>query len=743
LEVIVKIKALRRDVLFCLLVVSISGFLLKAGAGTTPSKIKKAKSQGNDQNTFSMSIDPSNYPFCNITEVNQAPNFLPPDRVPESTKVPALLSPGVCQDSSSKWELASEPHIPETYRKDLQWSPSTAANWSQLVSGTVIAMPAAQTFQATLTSAVGADANKVVVDSIGDASGPHFAIGSLLLLDDGTDHSEVLAVSALSDKTLTVTGSSRTGGMYFDHAVGATLKLVERSKDGDSCLAGRADILLERSFRYGFCDKRFYHVNTLTPVNPNFQLTDADYYIVNIVVWNKGPDGKYSATSSQWYVYNRGDHGKWYRQSLPDFGGSLRIYGTKKPVGLVAIHIRPDSVTWDDFQKLKASYSVTVKSKTAANVTNFTNMVSIIFSSSAALATQKDPDGFYGAMFFKAKAPSDITINAEVDFPKPQSSASLLYGAPNTLAGTSRRKVPIRKQVAPVPLRSPVITDIALKRSAWEVTDATQILNPQTSRLASSGLSVGAYPLYSGATIASQQPQNPTAQGSGGTGTQPKPGGAQSPSPKPSGQKTPVDQTPTAPTIDCQATGQNSGQQSPCKFVATVDDEDLYHWDVSFGVPFRTITSLTFNQSSGSGTSVVPKSVTQLNAYAFFDVYPIAADIKSPPLISLPHVMVGLPISGKVFNKPIFGAGEGVNLKKISFLSFLPLQFQFFGGIVYNKEFRQIPGTTGSANVVGHRVWNGTYGVEIPVSQFKGLLKKKSSSTATGTTPTGKTDTSN
>jgi hypothetical protein len=709
-------------------------------ADTTPSKVKKAKSQGNDQSTFSMNIDPSNYPFCNITEGNQEPDFLPPDRVPESTKLPALLSPGVCQASSSKWELASEPHIPEAYRKDLQWSPSTSANWSQLVSGIVIAIPSGQAFQTTLQSAVATDAHKVVVDSIGDASGPHIAVGGLLLVDDGTDHSEVFAVSALSDTTLTVTGSSRTGGMYYDHAVGATLKLVERSKNRDSCLAGRADILLERSFRYGFCDKRFYHVNKLTPVNPNFQLTDADFYIVNIVVWNSGPDGKYSATSSQWYVYNRGDHGKWYRQSLPNFAGSLRIYGTKKPVGFVAIHIRPDSVTWDDFQKLKASYSVTVKGKTAANVTNFTSMVSIIFSSSGALATQKDPDGFYGAMFFKAKAPSDITINAEVDFPKPQSGSSLLYGAPNTLAETSRRELP-KKQVRPVPLRSPGITDIALKRSGWEPTDARQILNPQTSRIDSSRLSVAAYPLRTDATVASQQPQSPPGQGSGGTGTQPKPGGAQSPSPT---QKAPTDQTPTAPTIDCQATGQNTGQQSPCKFAATVDDEDLYHWDVSFGVPFRTITELTFNQSSGSGTSVVPKSVTRLNAYAFFDVYPIAADIKSPPIISLPHVMAALPISGKVFNKPIFGAGEGVNLKKISFLSFLPLQFQFFGGVVYNKEFRQIPGTTGSANVVGHRVWKGTYGVEIPVSQFKGLLgSKKNSSTGTGTTPTGNTGTSN
>jgi hypothetical protein len=107
----------------------------------------------------------------------------------------------------------------------------------------------------------------------------------------------------------------------------------------------------------------------------------------------------------------------------------------------------------------------------------------------------------------------------------------------------------------------------------------------------------------------------------------------------------------------------------------------------------------------------------------------------------MPHFMLGLPISGKVFNKPIIAAGDGLNLKKIRYLDGIPLQIQFFAGVAYNKEFRQIPGTTGAANVLPHRVWSGVYGVEIPVSQFKGLLSSKSKSTNQTSSKTQQTGT--
>jgi hypothetical protein len=73
--------------------------------------------------------------------------------------------------------------------------------------------------------------------------------------------------------------------------------------------------------------------------------------------------------------------------------------------------------------------------------------------------------------------------------------------------------------------------------------------------------------------------------------------------------------TSVNPSVNCPAPTA-TGQQSPCTISATINNENLYHWDVSFAVPFRTVTDLQYTQPSGNGDTVVPKTVTRLNAYA-------------------------------------------------------------------------------------------------------------------------------
>lgn len=701
--------------------------LVNASAKGNKHGVKTAKSRGNDQDTFSMTIEPSSYPFCNITEANDPPLAKPPaDRVVEAMKLPALLSPGACQQANAKWSLSADPSIHAPFRNDeLQWL--DAPDWNQLVSGVMTSQPAEQKFETSLATSVTTDNNKGTLSSVGDPNKPTIVGGSLLLVDEGPNQELVKVVSA-TDLDITIAGLGRNGAWLYDHAAQARVTVVVAKQSG-ACFAGAADVVLERTFRYGFCDKRFYRgLPPFNPINSTFRLTDSDYYILNVVVWKKqSKNESYLVSSSEWYVYNRGDHGKWYRQPLPKFDDPLRVYGTSKPIGLVAIHIRPDNVPWDDFKTLKASYTVTVKSKTAANISDFTTLLSLV-SKSGASAAQKDPDGFYGAMFFKAKAPADITISSEVDFPK-ATSASLVvdpeppdtlvqHGAPvSSLDGARLRQTgrapthlhPSRLQVGSSPegLFTPVHLLLATSATEGNSRDA------EDADIGGEGSAS-----QTGSTSSPDQ----------GTKTDTKSTDAQT-----TKKPTTTPEVAAAPTVDCQPNKDSTGKQSPCKFTASVDDEDLYHWDVSIGLPFRTINQLQFAQSSGNGNSLVTKSTTTLNAYAFFDIYPFAADIKSPPILPVPHLLVGLPISGKVFNKPLFGAAEGLSLKKISVLSFLPIQFQFFGGLVYNKEFRQIPGTTGSSNVYGHRVWSGTYGVDIPVSQFKDLFKSNKTSNATPT----------
>ena len=73
-----------------------------------------------------------------------------------------------------------------------------------------------------------------------------------------------------------------------------------------------------------------------------------------------------------------------------------------------------------------------------------------------------------------------------------------------------------------------------------------------------------------------------------------------------------------------------TNRQSNCSFSQQYADESLYHWDVGGGVPFNAVSQLSF--SSTDGTITGPKSNATLNAYAFFDIYLKAIDLKSPPL---------------------------------------------------------------------------------------------------------------
>jgi hypothetical protein len=309
-------------------------------------------------------------------------------------------------------------------------------------------------------------------------------------------------------------------------------------------------------------------------------------------------------------------------------------------------------------------------------------------------------------MLFTAKAAADITITAEVDFSK-------------LAPADQQHKQPDNPSNPAANMASPASSEPVVSKRI-EISNMPPSAFPSKLRAVNYVFTAREYlPAEQDAT--GQQPQTNDQKPS-------------TTKPNQNNQKT---QTPQNPSVDCQP-GTN-GKQSPCKFVATINDEDLYHWDVSFAVPFHSISELQYNQPTGNGDSVVPKNVTTLNAYAFFQVYPVASDIVTPPIISVPHVFAGLPISGKVFNKPMFGVGDTFNFTKVSFLKFIPIQFGFFGGVIYNKQFNQIPGTTGQSNVTGHRVWKGSYGIEIPVTQFKSLLSSKSSKSSSTPSKTGTT----
>jgi hypothetical protein len=140
---------------------------------------------------------------------------------------------------------------------------------------------------------------------------------------------------------------------------------------------------------------------------------------------------------------------------------------------------------------------------------------------------------------------------------------------------------------------------------------------------------------------------------------------------------------------------------------------------VSIAVPITGFKETVFD----SNNNLTAKSVTRTNAYAMLDIAPWGEDFVKPQMFGIPHLMTGLPLASKVFDKPFVGGlGEEVGFSKV-----LPLSARIFGGVVYNKEFR-------GADQVPHRVWKVQYGIELSMSSAISKLKGSTSTKANSTT---------
>jgi hypothetical protein len=192
----------------------------------------------------------------------------------------------------------------------------------------------------------------------------------------------------------------------------------------------------------------------------------------------------------------------------------------------------------------------------------------------------------------------------------------------------------------------------------------------------------------------------------------------------------------------------SSQHQSDCSDQQTkILDEGRSRWDVSVLVPTPGYKDLTF-QAAASGSSgpniITAKTITRENAYGVFDIYLIPEDLITPPYLGIPHVVVGLPFAGQVFNKPYFAVGETINfpkaiakipiVSKLPFLSSLaqkdlPLFVRPVFGWVDNKVY-----PTGGAPT--YRSLKPQFSIEMSFSSIKNAVQtlSKNSSNGSGNT---------
>jgi hypothetical protein len=132
---------------------------------------------------------------------------------------------------------------------------------------------------------------------------------------------------------------------------------------------------------------------------------------------------------------------------------------------------------------------------------------------------------------------------------------------------------------------------------------------------------------------------------------------------------------------------QGAGQVDTNQISAqTYDNEGRARFDLSLGVPVTRVKELSFNASDNTVRS---SKTDRQHLYAFMNIFLKPIDTKGLKVNSTPHLMFGLPITGKPLDSPFVGGGYGFN------------KIQVFAGVVFNRERRPSTLSTGAAATQG------------------------------------------
>jgi hypothetical protein len=154
-------------------------------------------------------------------------------------------------------------------------------------------------------------------------------------------------------------------------------------------------------------------------------------------------------------------------------------------------------------------------------------------------------------------------------------------------------------------------------------------------------------------------------------------------------------------------------------------NEGKYHWDVSVGLPVKTLRELTFVSDATNGNRVSASAKERQDVYGFFNFFPKAVDLKGDHWLTPPHFLFGVPLAGKPLHRPIVGIGTGMYKG--------PVKFNMFTGVVFIRE--RVPTTLSVGQQASqtalendlHTRWvrKFTFGINFPVSQITNAIKGK------------------
>ena len=153
------------------------------------------------------------------------------------------------------------------------------------------------------------------------------------------------------------------------------------------------------------------------------------------------------------------------------------------------------------------------------------------------------------------------------------------------------------------------------------------------------------------------------------------------------------------------------------------NDEQLYWWDASIGIPVHKIKDL---QYSNSDNTVTATQVDKQSAYAMFNLMLHPVDLSSPRDNVWPRILVGFPLASSPWDKLFAGGGIGLPWKPFQY-------FQFFAGATFLRT--TAPATLSAGQTATNAQLQNdlrikttpklTVGINVPVKSVIDKLTKK------------------
>ena len=147
--------------------------------------------------------------------------------------------------------------------------------------------------------------------------------------------------------------------------------------------------------------------------------------------------------------------------------------------------------------------------------------------------------------------------------------------------------------------------------------------------------------------------------------------------------------------------------------VGAYNDEQLYWWDASIGIPVHKLRDLSY---SSSDNTVVATQVDKQSAYAMFNLMLYPADLSDLKSNLWPRILVGFPLASNPWDQLFAGGAIGLPLKPFR-------NFQLFAGATFNRSKQPATlaaGTTATDAQLQndlriHTKPKLTFGVNVPV----------------------------